>query len=140
MSINQSANKIISALNKKGPELNNFTYGTVVSVSPLSIQLENGLLLNDPDLIQLSALCQEYVRSYKTDWFPSGLKADAGPDPSLIAIPHPDHVFEHNHTIEIEHWRGLRVGDIVYIIVNTDRQLYYVMERKDMVVEGIGWE
>jgi len=95
-------------------------YGTVLSIQPLTIETDGRIVLSENFLI-VSALCKQYIRTYDTHWYPSENPPTEAPLEG-----------DHNHKIEIEFWRGLQVGDKVNLIMSSDKQHYYVIERQGM--------
>lgn len=90
--------------------------GTVVSVSPLSINVEGRLTVTD-DFIVLSPFC---IRAEFENYTPT------------------EEEQSHTHKFRVGLWRGLQVGDEVTMIVSADRQQYYVSHRIGMVFGDMG--
>lgn len=104
MSMSQQAYRAmnaISTINNNVSRGGDIVGGTVVSVSPLSINVEGRLTVTD-DFIVLSPFC---------------MRAESD---------------------GVGLWRGLQVGDEVTMIVNADRQQYYVSHRLGMVFGDMG--
>ena len=105
-------------------DMSDCVYGTVLSVSPLSVQLDSRTTLGENQLV-VGALCKE----------------------TIIKIPFPEkgqvkhkhqaiHNGMHNTTEElpeIQLWRGLNPGDRVIVIRFNNGQKFLIQQR----VEGI---
>lgn len=107
---------------KKSSDYTDVVYGSVISVAPLTVQIDNKNTISG-DMIVVGALCKE----------------------TIIQIPFPEkgevrhkhqaiHDGYHNTTMEmpkIQLWRGLNVGDTVLMIRFAQGQKYYLMQRKE---------
>ena len=138
-----NASRLVKAMQKaskpKENDIVDIVIGTVTSVSPLKIKTDK-LELTESFLI-LGALCKE-----------TKIKVPAANN-SSHRHKVPEHTTEsasvgdngsHTHTIselfteysmpDILLWRGLKVGDVVYMIRCCEGQKYYVLQRKEGVV------
>lgn len=99
-------------------------YGTVLSVAPLSVQLDTRTTLQEAQLV-VGALCKETIIKI--------------PFPEKGQIKHKHqaiHEGMHNTTMElpeIQLWRGLNTGDRVILQRFNNGQKYLILQR----VEGI---
>lgn len=107
---------------KKSSDYTDVVYGKVISVAPLTIQIDNKNTITE-NMLVLGALCKQ----------------------TIIKIPFPEkgevkhkheaiHNGKHPTTMEmpeIQLWRGLNVGDTVILIRFAQGQKFYVMQRKE---------
>lgn len=134
--------QIMQQLSKKpDSEETDVITGVVTSVSPLKIKLDK-IELTEEFLI-LGALVQEtkinipaMTVEYRTDSNHEHVIPSTNTEVALVGSP-----YQHTHVISawatedalptICLWRGLKVGDIVYMIRCAFAQKYYVLQRKE---------
>lgn len=128
-----------------------FMTGEVISINPLQIRISNKQTLDEDELL-LSATVKE-------TWIdiPTTNGAEAGEDSGTDGIfMHRHHIVgetqeandggqgaqNHKHQIDIytkyelpkiRLWRGLIVGDVVRLLKIQEGQLYFVLEREEMI-------
>lgn len=129
MSLEQNANRLMTALTGLAPPasvLNDavgagIMSGTVTSVNPLSITLENRDIVTERWLT-LSPLCK---RATFENFVPTEETGRGGGDPEAFE--------SHVHNFVVGLWRGLKIGDPVTIFVSSNKQQYYCLSRPNMV-------
>lgn len=126
------------------------TFGTVTSVSPVTVSIDSRLTVGEANLI-LSPFCIEtkinlkHTHETTSSGGNSSVESTKAFTPEdKVAIDGREVVLEHSHTInipaptiEIEEafkepitlWRGLSVGDTVVMMVSSDKQTYYILQR-----------
>lgn len=134
------ASRLVSAMQRaakpKENDVVDIVTGTVISINPLKIKIDK-LELTESFLI-LSALCKETkIKIPEPD---KNLHLHSVPQHSTQPTTVGDHG-SHTHTIsafntgealpDILLWRGLQVGDNVYMIRCCQGQKYYVLQRKE---------
>lgn len=101
--------------------------GTVTSVEPLQVKISDKLILTDKNLI-LGALVKETYRTFP-DWDTPQFTDDCEPGGSGDAM-----YDAHNHQISnftVKLWRGLQVGDVVYLLRVAKGQTYFILQREE---------
>ena len=90
-----------------------FVYGTVLSVSPMQIQVEGKFPIDEENII-LSALCKPFETTLLRHKHKESIgdETDIQLDPVLV-------------------WRGLEPGDRVRMLQCNGGQKFYVLERDD---------
>lgn len=128
-------NAMLKAGQQKQSEVVDMVTGTVTSVKPLKVKLDK-IELTESFLI-VGALCTETI--IKT--------SEQGVTPYKLTVPaHTTQTSsDHSHSvsaIEVPYtppdlmlWRGLKVGDQVYMIKMARGQKYYIMQRKEGVID-----
>lgn len=121
-------------------KLSKFEFGTVESISPLKIRIDQKKILEQNDLM-LSHLVRDYyvdiTVQHSTDsiyggWDTTHSHPNAGDN--VIPIDH-EHEYKGRKKIMIHN--GLKVGEKVVLIRQMGGQLYYILDRiEDPVVEG----
>lgn len=121
-------------------KLSKFEFGTVESISPLKIRIDQKKILEQSDLL-LSHLVRDYyvdiTVQHSTDsiyggWDTTHSHPNAGDN--VIPIDH-EHEYKGRKKIMIHN--GLKVGEKVVLIRQMGGQLYYILDRiEDPVVEG----
>lgn len=121
-------------------KLSKFEFGTVESISPLKIRIDQKKILEQSDLL-LSHLVRDYyvdiTVQHSTDsiyggWDTTHSHSNAGDN--VIPIDH-EHEYKGRKKIMIHN--GLKVGEKVVLIRQMGGQLYYILDRiEDPVVEG----
>lgn len=121
-------------------KLSKFEFGTVESISPLKIRIDQKKILEQSDLL-LSHLVRDYyvdiTVQHSTDsiyggWDTTHSHPDAGDN--VIPIDH-EHEYKGRKKIMIHN--GLKVGEKVVLIRQMGGQLYYILDRiEDPIVEG----
>lgn len=121
-------------------KLSKFEFGTVESISPLKIRIDQKKILEQTDLL-LSHLVRDYyvdiTVQHSTDsiyggWDTTHSHPNAGDN--VIPIDH-EHEYKGRKKIMIHN--GLKVGEKVVLIRQMGGQLYYILDRiEDPVVEG----
>ena len=121
-------------------KLSKFEFGTVESISPLKIRIDQKKILEQTDLL-LSHLVRDYyvdiTVQHSTDsiyggWDTTHSHPNAGDN--VIPIDH-EHEYKGRKKIMIHH--GLKVGEKVVLTRQMGGQLYYILDRiEDPVVEG----
>lgn len=121
-------------------KLSKLEFGTVESVSPLKIRIDQKHLLEEEDLI-LSHLVKDYyvditVQHSTDSIYGSWNTAHAHPDAGNNTIP-TDHEHEYIGRKKILIHNALLKGEKVVMIRQEGGQLYYVLDRtNDPTVEG----
>lgn len=127
---------MLKAGQQKESEVVDMVIGKVTSIKPLKVKLDK-IELTESFLI-VGALCTETV--IKT--------SELGTTPYKLTIP--SHTTEtanqHTHQVAAKEvlytppnlmlWRGLKVGDEVYMIKMAKGQKYYIMQRKEGVIDA----
>ena len=113
-------------------------YGTVETVSPLSVRIDQKKLLEAEDLILSHFLRDHYVDitvSHKTESiYESWDTSHSHPGTSSIPI---DHKHEYKGRKKILVHYGLKKGEKLALIRIQGGQMYYIIDRlEDPVVEG----
>ena len=116
--------------------------GTVTSIQPLKIKIGNKLILDENNLI-LSAFVQETWINIPTTHGEEGADGVFMHRHEIIGqteLAHDGQGADHQHEIKLftEYalpkillWRGLQVGDIVYLLRVAKGQTYFVMQRQE---------
>lgn len=134
------ASRLVNAMRRaaapKENDVVDIVTGTVISVNPLKIKVDR-LELSESFLI-LSALCKE--TKIKVPQPEGNLHFHTIPQHTTQATSVGD-LGSHTHTIsamntetampDILLWRGLQVGDDVYMLRCSNGQKYYVLQRKE---------
>lgn len=99
-----------------------FCYGTVLTLDPLTVQLETGGSPLTEHFLLLSPFCYDYDINIKSKFTT---------EPSLEGVEsEPTGDLEHTHDVEyiqkIRLWRGLREGDTVTMSYSSDKQKYLI--------------
>ena len=149
----RAASKIVEEITKKTTSKNGsggLMFGTVTTVSPISINVDSRLTVGANNII-ISPLCVETKLNIRHT-HEAKVEGDSAPIETSKAFTPEDKVqgvgkeivLEHTHTItvstpsvELEEafkepitlWRGLSVGDTVIMISSSDSQTYYVLQR-----------
>lgn len=115
-------------------------YGTVETVSPLSVRIDQKKLLEAEDLILSHFLHDHYVDitvSHKTESiYESWDTSHSHPDAGTSSIPI-DHKHEYKGRKKILVHYGLKKGEKLALIRIQGGQMYYIIDRlEDPVVEG----
>lgn len=140
------ASRLIAAMRKaskpKENEIVDIVVGAVTSIKPLKIRV--GKLELTESFLILGALCKEAIIKIPN--------SDALSHTHIIASHNTDSANTsatnaHSHTIpqtateagngkmpDIQLWRGLQVGDDVYMIRCSQGQKYYVLQRKEGII------
>ena len=121
-------------------KLSKFEFGTVESISPLKIRIDQKKILEQSDLL-LSHLVRDYyvdiTVQHSTDSIYGGwdtTHSHPGAGDNVIPIDH-EHEYKGRKKIMIHN--GLRVGEKVVLIRQMGGQLYYILDRiEDPIVEG----
>lgn len=127
---------MLKAGQQKESEVVDMVVGKVTSVKPLKVKLDK-IELTESFLI-VGALCTETV--IKT--------SKLGVTPYVLTVP--NHATEtadsHTHTVpalqvpytppDLMLWRGLKVGDEVYMFKMAKGQKYYIMQRKEGITDA----
>lgn len=151
MGLNAAA-KMVQEIEKKTTVKNNggLVFGKVLSTSPLSVSVDNRLTVGASNLI-ISPFCIEtkldikHTHKSKSGGSGSPIESSKAFTPEdKVDIEGREVLLEHSHTItvpaptiEIEEafkepvtlWRGLSAGDTVIMMVSSDKQTYYVLQR-----------
>lgn len=121
-------------------KLSKLVFGTVESISPLKIRVDQKHLLEEEDLI-LSHLVKDYyvditVQHSTDSIYGSWNTTHAHPNAGDNAIP-TDHEHEYTGRKKILIHNGLLTGEKVVMIMQEGGQLYYVLDRtNDPTVKG----
>lgn len=127
---------MLKAGQQKESEVVDMVVGKVTSIKPLKVKLDK-IELTESFLI-VGVLCQKTV--IKT--------SESGTTPYVITIP--SHATEtagsHTHSVssinvpytppDLILWRGLEVGDEVYMFKMAKGQKYYIMQRKEGITDA----
>lgn len=123
--------------------------GTVTSVEPLTIKVGSKLVLNEQNLI-LSAFVQETWINIPTT--PNSLEPADGKYQHRhyingeTELANDGQGADHKHAIKIytefAHpkillWRGLKVGDVVYLLRVAKGQSYFVLQRQEGITNEV---
>lgn len=125
-------------------------FGTVTSVSPISVSVDSRLTVGANNII-ISPFCIETKLDLKHTHETSSQGSSSPVETSKAFTPEDkvqgegkEIVLEHTHTITIPAptveikeafkepitlWRGLNVGDTVIMMVSNDKQTYYILQR-----------
>lgn len=115
-------------------------FGIVRSVGPLTIFVEQKILLEEPDLILTNAVKDHYVDitvnhltdTYSGDWDTTHSHPDAGSG----SIPQ-DHIHSYTGKKKIMVHNGLKVGEKVILLMVARGQKFIVLDRiTDHICEG----
>lgn len=112
----------LTKTSSKSAEYTDVLYADVISVSPLTVKIDEKNVITS-DMLVLGALCKQTIIKI--------------PFPQKGEIRHKHQAIHngmHNTTMEmpeIELWRGLNVGDTVILIRFSQGQKYYIMQRKE---------
>lgn len=131
--------QIVENMNEQS-KFSKLEFGTVESVGPLKIRIDQKKVLEQSDLI-LSHLVRDYyvdiTVQHSTDSIYGGwdtTHSHPGAGDNVIPIDH-EHEYKGRKKIMIHN--GLRVGEKVVLIRQTGGQLYYILDRiEDPIVEG----
>lgn len=127
---------MIKAGQQKENEVVDMVIGKVTSVKPLKVKLDK-IELTESFLI-VGALCTETV--IKT--------SKQGSTPYVLTIPARNTETSNQHThnvpaVDVKYtppdlmlWRGLKVGDEVYMIKMARGQKYFIMQRKEGITDA----
>ena len=115
-------------------------YGTVETVSPLTVRIDQKKLLEAEDLILSHFLREHYIDitvSHKTESiYGSWNTSHSHPDAGTAAIP-TEHRHEYKGRKKILVHYGLKKGEKLALIRIQGGQMYYVIDRlEDPIVEG----
>lgn len=115
-------------------------YGTVETVSPLSVRIDQKKLLEAEDLILSHFLRDHYVDvtvSHKTESiYGSWDTSHSHPDAGTSSLPI-DHKHEYKGRKKILVHYGLKEGEKLALIRIQGGQMYYIIDRlEDPIVEG----
>lgn len=148
----RAAAEIVDTIRKttKGPTAGGLVFGTVVSTSPISINVDNRLTVGAGNII-LSPFCIETKINLKHTHKVEVSSAEAGEtepafeedekvkttDDKEIALKHTHKMKTASPSITIENafeepiklWSGLSTGDSVIMMVSADSQVYYVLQK-----------
>lgn len=132
--------RLVDAMLKAGQqrpsEMVDMVMGKVTSIKPLKVKLDK-IELTESFLI-VGALCTETI--IKT--------SEQGATPYELTIPahSTETASEHTHKVaaakvsytppDLMLWRGLKVGDEVYMIKMAKGQKYYIMQRKEGITDA----
>lgn len=117
-------------------------YGTVIATEPLSIKINDKLILTERNLI-LSAFVQETWINIPTTHGEQGTDGVFMHRHEINAeteLANDGQGADHKHAIKIytEYalpkillWRGLQIGDVVYLLRVAKGQSYFVMQRQE---------
>lgn len=101
--------------------------GTVTEINPIKIKVGDKLILTEKNLI-LGALVKETYRTFP-DWETPQFTDNCIPGGAGDAM-----YDAHNHQISnfrVKLWRGLIVGDVVYLLRVAKAQTYFVLQREE---------
>lgn len=113
--------------------------GTVTSVNPLKVKVDNREL-TETFLIQGALVVETHIYTDNIKKFvhehsvPQTTTLPAGEGPHTHTVPQRDSVNDFiDPTVDIMLWRGLRKGDIVYMLKLGRGQKYLILQRKEGV-------
>lgn len=89
-----------------------FLYGTVMSISPLTVQTEDKLLIGE-DFLVLSTLCRKFVVTVLAHEHEESTKQKTDQQLTSVVL-----------------WRGLAVGDRVRMLRCSGGQRFYLLDRE----------
>lgn len=128
--------QILTGLETHPQDFPDVIYGTVLSISPLQIQIQNEktMILSDAFLI-LSPFCKAQsfpIPSWNTSPEASHTHSYTDSDDGSTTTKTTGSGTSHLHSIPLQTvqlWRGLEPGDVVIMLSVSRGQKYYVMER-----------
>ena len=139
------ASRLVEAMRRaakpKENDIVDIVVGTVTSMQPLKIKTDK-LELTESFLI-LSALCKEKIIKIPNDTLAHTHIIPSVTTNSASVTDHGSHTHKVSQSEtesnmgyfpDIQLWRGLQVGDDVYMIRCCQGQKYYVLQRKEGVV------
>ncbi len=110
-------------------------YGTVISIEPLVISIEDKIEL-PAEFFVLSVFCKDFEVELEIETQTSECEGEKHSHEIEIEsekiitdeVETGIHAHEVKLTKKLKLWRGLREGDVVNMIMQSDKQKYYVIE------------
>lgn len=120
-------------------ELVDIVVGTVTSVSPLKVKVENRELTET--FLIVGALCREthissanIIKNNHYHTIPEHQTESSSPGPHTHTVPqHRTNSEATSNDYDIILWRGLKVGDRVLMLKVSRGQKYYILQREEGV-------